>query len=166
MNQKIKKIAKDTGKMYARSLLFWAGMILILFNAFQPLAKAELTKDDLGDATGAFSLGIDLDALSYAVARHETGNCRIKTNFTVINNCHGIKVYDGTKLVPSPFPSYINGKYWATSDEYFKDLWQRKYAGEVTLDKARYYSGNDRAEIWYNNVKTFYAEAKKTNLNF
>jgi len=56
MNPKIKTIAKDTGKMYALSPLFWMGLMLILFNAFQPLAKASLTKDDLGDTTEAFTL--------------------------------------------------------------------------------------------------------------
>lgn len=161
-------IKRVRGFASATILAFMASLLVVFILGFRiGTANAQhITKDDLPELVGVFNLGVDLEALSWAVAMQETHNCAKETNFTIVNNCHGIRVWNGERLVPARFPGYINGKRYETSADYFKDLWVRKYDGEVTFDKAVKYSGNDRANYWYNNVKHFYAQAKRTNLEF
>lgn len=92
-----------------------------------------------------------LDKLAKAVAMQETHGCKDKTNFTAVNNCHGIRKWDGKNLVPA--------RYATKKESYddFKDIWIRLYGGRdiPTLADAKRYSGDDRAEIWHRNVLIF-----------
>ena len=96
--------------------------------------------------------GTDLRKLSLAVAMHETKNCGIVTNFTVLDNCHGIKIQGK----PAKFPARINGQRFETSGDYFKDLWKRKYKKFPDKKLADKYSGADRTYAWLKNVTHFY----------
>jgi hypothetical protein len=86
---------------------------------------------------------VDLDKLSYAVAMHETHNCADDTNFTRVNNCHGI--------IKNGAPERFNSQ--EESHARFKEIWINGYSGEYPLiAHAKVYSGNDRAETWLKNV--------------
>ena len=115
-----------------------------------------LVKSDMPPSVGHFYLGevVDLDALSLAVARHETGNCALDTNFTRVNNCHGIKIMGK----PASYPNCYTGGCFKNSHEHFKNIWKRLYGGVPTWEQAVRYSGNDRANYWFNNVTAFYKE--------
>ncbi len=92
-----------------------------------------------------------LDALAYAVAMHETHDCEDDTNFTRVNNCHGIRKWNGVALVPARYAS----KKESHAD--FKEIWGRMYDGRSTptFADAERYSGKDNALAWYNNVNYF-----------
>jgi len=96
--------------------------------------------------------GTDLRKLSLAVAMHETRNCGIVTNFTVLDNCLGIKIQGK----PAKFPATINGQRFETSHLYFRDLWKRLYGRFPDIELAIRYSGDDRPEAWLKNVTHFY----------
>lgn len=89
----------------------------------------------------------DLDKLAYAVALHETNDCKLWTGR--VNNCHWMLIRVGGKRVP------IEYKSKEESYEAFKKLWARRYGGCPDMAKAVKYSGNDRASVWINNVEHF-----------
>ena len=92
---------------------------------------------------------VNLDALSKAVAMHETHDCADQVGSALVNNCHGIIRNGGFVRYNTPEESH----------EDFKDLWLRVYGDRVpTLYLAQIYSGNDRAEQWLSNVLYFYEE--------
>ncbi len=92
----------------------------------------------------------NLDKLALAVSCHET-KCGTKGSAVSHNNAFWIMTWDK------------NGKrsfkrYEKIEDSYtdFKRIWSSYYGGFPTLKQAKRYSGNDRSEIWLNNVKHFY----------
>ena len=101
----------------------------------------------------------DINALAKAVARHETASCT-KGYGAEYNNCFGIK-WGRT----APCDKVGRNKMCIYDDpqesyEAFKKIWSTWYGELPTLEAARRYSGNDRAETWRNNVITFYHEYK------
>jgi len=91
---------------------------------------------------------VDIDALSYAIARQETGNCTATTGSSLVNNCHGIKKNGAYVAFDSP----------ADSHRYFKSMWlnSRIYARRFpTCTEAEIYVSHD-IRHWMNNVVTFY----------
>ena len=98
-----------------------------------------------------------MDALAYAVARHETSSCT-KGSGVTHNNCFGIRKCSGGRC-------YDFRKYDSTEESFtdFKRLWREGYGAFPTKQMAIMYSGNDRADIWLYNVKTFYKQFNENN---
>tara|TARA_Y100000310_G_scaffold58490_1_gene53796 strand:- start:7064 stop:7390 length:327 start_codon:yes stop_codon:yes gene_type:complete len=99
--------------------------------------------------------GMDLDKLAKAVAMHETSDCT-KGFGREYNNCHGIK--NGNT---APCPKIGRSRMCIYSDPQesylaFRKIWSRWYKTLPTIEHARRYSGNDRAQIWRSNVLSFY----------
>lgn len=107
----------------------------------------------------SFDLGPDMDALSTAVAMHETANCT-KGYGATHNNCHGLMYWPNGKRTAISFKSKD------ASHRHFKDVWARLYGDVPNRAMAKRYSGNDRSEAWYRNVTAFYEDLTKTNLKF
>ena len=91
-----------------------------------------------------------LDKLAKAVAMHETHDCVDDTNFTRVNNCFGIRKWNGKKLVPARYDT----KKEAYDD--FKEIWGRMYGTTIpTIEDSIKWSGGDRAVAWRTNVLWF-----------
>ena len=111
----------------------------------------EKKEDSKGESTPVGKEApFNLDKLALAVACHET-KCGTKGSAVSHNNAFWIMTWDK------------NGKrsfkrYEKIEDSYtdFKRIWSSYYGGFPTLKQAKRYSGNDRSEIWLNNVKHFY----------
>lgn len=97
-----------------------------------------------------------MDKLSRAVAQQETANCTL-WYWAQYNNCFGIK---NGRTAPC-VSVWVNRMciYNTPEESYlaFNKIWtQTNYKWMPTLEKARVWSGNDRAEHWLNNVLYFY----------
>ena len=88
---------------------------------------------------------IDYYKLAKAIGRHETGLCSLGYGATH-NNATGIM---------------RNGKprYFSSCEASLQEtvrIWKKYYGGLPTLEKAKKWSGNDRAISWLHNVLHFY----------
>lgn len=91
-----------------------------------------------------------LDKLAYAVALHETNDCKLWTGR--VNNCHWMLIRVGGKRVPIVYKSKQE------SYEAFKKLWVRRYGGCPDMAKAIKYSWSDRPQEWLENVNHYLYE--------
>ena len=101
------------------------------------------------------STSVDLDRLARAVGRHETAGCT-KGYGAEYNNCVGMK-NGGT--APCPRIGRNNMCIYEHPEESyaaFKKVWGKWYRTMPTIELARRYSGNDKAESWLANVTYFY----------
>lgn len=99
--------------------------------------------------------GYDIDKLSNSVSNQETAGCTLGYG-KEYNNCHGIK---NGNTAPCPKVGRNNMCIYSDPSEShaaFKIIWKRWYDGLPTLEKARRWSGNDRAEAWLRNVMNHY----------
>jgi len=87
---------------------------------------------------------------------HETWNCTL-WYWIQYNNCFWIKSWN-----TAPCKAIGNSKmciYDTPEESYeaFKKIWTNTwYNWPLTLQKAKVWSWNDRAQEWYNNVTHFY----------
>lgn len=79
-----------------------------------------------------------------AIAWHETKMCTIGTGKTK-NNCVGIRRGGAFVVYPSPKESIDD----------CMQVWAKNYTGVPTIEKAKKWSGNDRAEVWLYNVLAY-----------
>lgn len=95
-----------------------------------------------------------LDRLAHAVAKQETASCT-KGYGKEYNNCFGIKNGNTAPCKKIGRNRMCIYDHPDESYEAFKKIWSTWYAGEVTLAKAKRWTGSDRHVHWYNNVKHF-----------
>ncbi len=100
----------------------------------------------------------DLDKFAKAVARHETASCT-KWFGKEYNNCFWIKNW---RIAPCKKIWRMRMCIYDTPEESyeaFKKIWKEWYGNKFPSYRAvQIYSWNDRANIWYANVKKFYNE--------
>ena len=99
--------------------------------------------------------GVDIDKLAYAVAMQETHDCT-KGYGAQYNNCFGLK---NGSIVPCETGNSRMCIFGSKEEAYgaFKKVWLEGYGNRFpTKADAVAWSGNDRSDIWLNNVKKFY----------
>ena len=94
--------------------------------------------------------GTDLYALAKSVSKHETHDCT-KGYGKTHNNCFGIMQWDRQ--------GRRSARKFKTEQEAYTEfyrVWRKFYNKFPTKSLAVKWSGNDRADHWYNNVVYFY----------
>ena len=90
------------------------------------------------------------------MARHETASCT-KGYGVTHRNCFGIKKGNTYPCQTKKGSKMCNFSSHEESFKAFKIIWAKVYGGKFpNLALAKKYSGNDRAQIWLNNVTKFY----------
>jgi len=148
----------------------WLVIILLLIDGNPALATSEpmqgwedYTEDisqlHFGDKLKAQIYSLDtkweilnLDALAYAVAVAETGNCT-KGHGKTKKNCFGIMSwYNGTRYAKT---------YSSKQESYddFKRIWTTYYKRFPDYNLAHKWTGGDRTASWLSNVRSVYKTA-------